>query len=109
MLPPIDQPSGGALGAVTGADLGVAGFVVGGAGMVANAACQTNDERIIAREWAAEGKTAVRGSVSGELRPWWGLVAKVKKSTRLTNELERNWVSKTVYIGPKLYLKKKKK
>ena len=29
------------------------------------AACQTNDERIIAREWAAEGKAAVRGSVSG--------------------------------------------
>ena len=72
VLPPIDQSSsvGGALGAVTGAGLGVAGFASGGAGMVVNVACQTNDERIIAREWAAEGKTAVRGTISGELRPW---------------------------------------
>lgn len=69
-LPPIDQPSSGALGAVSGADVGVSGFASGVAVSRAHAGTQTNDERIIARNWAAEGKTAVRGTVSGELRPW---------------------------------------
>jgi hypothetical protein len=70
VLPPIDQTSSGMLGAVTGANLGVSGFASGGVGMMANAASQTNDERIIARGWAADGKAAVRGTVGGELRPW---------------------------------------
>lgn len=70
VLPPIDKPASGALGAVTGPELGVRGFTSGGAGMVSHASTQTNDAGFIARSWEADGKAKVPGSVQGELRPW---------------------------------------